>query len=175
MKLHLGCGRILLPGWVNVDLEAAPGVVRADLSGRFPWADGSARYVFCEHFFEHLSLEEGARFLAECFRVLRSGGVVRIATPDLGVLVDDYWAEKLDRIDRSVWAPATRAQMLNEAMRLWGHQFLYDADELERSLSAAGFRYVERVDYRTSTHDALVGAEQRPDCGETIIYEGTKP
>jgi hypothetical protein len=38
------------------------------------------------------------------------------------------------------WRPATPCQMVNEGLRLWGYQFLYDASELKRILEEAGFR-----------------------------------
>jgi predicted SAM-dependent methyltransferase len=173
LKLHLGAGRIRIPGWVNVDVEPGSDVV-ADLSRPFPWGDGAATVVFCEHFLEHLSLEEGQRFLRECWRVLAPRGVLRISTPDLEVVVRDYLEKKLDRIDRAVWAPATPAQMLNEAMRSWGHQFLYDRYELAAAMSAAGFASILEEQHRRSSVPHLSGIEQRPDCNETIIFEGTK-
>ena len=37
------------------------------------------------------------------------------------------------------WAPRTPCDMVNEAMRLWGHLYVWDEDELMSALATAGF------------------------------------
>ena len=54
-----------------------------DVCRRFPFAAETFHYIFSEHLIEHLTLEEGEAFLRECFRCLKVGGRIRIATPDL--------------------------------------------------------------------------------------------
>lgn len=58
-KLHLGCGRTILPGWVNVDCMELPGVdVVADLDNcakeALPFEDDSITEIFASHFLEHI-------------------------------------------------------------------------------------------------------------------------
>src|SRR5262245_50887840 len=78
LKLNLGCGPDIKPGYVNIDLgEKAD--LRLDLRELFPISSNSCSIVQSEHFLEHLSYPEDAmRFLSECFRVLRPGGVFRV-------------------------------------------------------------------------------------------------
>lgn len=47
-----------------------------------PFPDDEFTFAFSEHFFEHLFLDEAGELMKECFRVLRPGGVLRIAVPD---------------------------------------------------------------------------------------------
>lgn len=47
-----------------------------------PFADGEVDFVYAEHFFEHLFLDEAMALLREIQRVLAPGGVLRIASPD---------------------------------------------------------------------------------------------
>jgi len=63
--------------------------------------------------------------------------------------------------------------MLNESMRLWGHQFLYDVEELTALLREVGFSDVVSVGWRQSRHGALRDLECRPFHNE-IILEATK-
>jgi hypothetical protein len=58
---------------------------------------------------------------------------------------------------------------MNEGMRSWGHQFLYDAGELSRILLEAGFANVKFVQWRESTIDELAGLETRPFHNELIV------
>lgn len=138
LKLHLGCGQIIKPGWENLDIDPALGGIRHDLRKRLPYADQSISCVFSEHFIEHIDRGEAVNLLRECFRVLVPGGIVRITTPDLQNLISDYMEQKIDRY-QPIWIPKTPCQMVNEGMRLWGHTFVYDLPELCSVFREAGF------------------------------------
>ena len=67
MKLNLGCCDAAIPGFVNVDLVAGPGVDQvADLSKPWPWADNSIEYVRAWDIIEHLpdKIQTMMRFIA---------------------------------------------------------------------------------------------------------------
>lgn len=87
MRLNLGSGAWNPPGFTSVDLEG--GDVRHDLRV-FPWPfpDGAAEEILASHILEHLTRADGARFLAECARILRPGGVLRLAVPDMDRFID---------------------------------------------------------------------------------------
>lgn len=88
LKINLGSGTKPLPGFVNVDaLPDAPGVdVVADISQRLPFDDGSADLVYAAHILEHFPHGDVPRLLLEWRRVLRDGGQLLIAVPDLDVI-----------------------------------------------------------------------------------------
>lgn len=89
--LNLGCGARRHPDWVNVDFCAhAPDVLAHDLATPLPFADDSFDAVYHSHVLEHLPREAASGFLAECRRVLRPGGVLRVAVPDLERLARTY-------------------------------------------------------------------------------------
>src|SRR5262249_13146413 len=138
-KLHLACGGNVLNGWANIDLTGNRQVVGWDLRQGLPIRPETVDFIFCEHFIEHLSLEEGKRFLSECHRVLRGGGILRISTPSLTKLVEEYTACRLSEWSDVDWKPATPCRLLNEGLRLWGHQFVYDARELRKLIEEIGY------------------------------------
>jgi len=78
-RLHIGCGREVLPGWVNADVERIPGAVRADAT-RLPFRDGTFGEVLASHLLEHIPDAKGA--ITELARVLRPGGTLEIRVPD---------------------------------------------------------------------------------------------
>ena len=86
-KLHVGCGKNILPGWLNCDIN---GPVYLDVKKNLPFFNDVFNYIFCEHLIEHLSLKKGVYFLGECFRVLKLGGVIRISTPNLFYIMLTY-------------------------------------------------------------------------------------
>ena len=80
-RLHLGCGNDVLPGWVNHDLAALPGVdVVHDLDS-YPWPFEDDRFdeVRLHHVLEHLS--EPVRAIEELHRITRDGGAVEVRVP----------------------------------------------------------------------------------------------
>jgi len=97
--LNLGCGERFHADWVNLDIRpAGPAVQQWDLARELPFPDGSFDVVYHSHLLEHLSKSNGARLLRECFRVLRSGGVIRVAVPDLERIARLY----LEVLDKSL-------------------------------------------------------------------------
>jgi len=93
VRINLCCGRRTLEGWVNVDFtQTLPGVLACNLVDPLPFADASADVVYASHVLEHFNRDAALRFLKECRRVLRPGGVLRLSVPDLCWLVDRYRA-----------------------------------------------------------------------------------
>jgi SAM-dependent methyltransferase len=83
-KLQVGSGDNPLPGWLNTDLDPAlPAVIYLDALEPFPFDDQLFDYVFSEHMIEHVSYLGGLGMLHECFRILKPGGSLRIATPNI--------------------------------------------------------------------------------------------
>ena len=169
IRLHLGCGTNIMPGWVNIDVEARAGVTLHDLTKPLPFASGTVRYVFSEHFIEHITYNEGAALLREIRRVLAPGGVLRISTPDLVFLIHQYLTNNLTEWADVSYFPRTPCQMMNEGMRSWGHQFCYDERELLIQLAGAGFRTIRKMPYRQSADSNLANLECRPFHRELIF------
>lgn len=176
MKLNLGCGFHPFKGWMNLDVVNCEGVEHCDLSHKnCLWAfyDGpKVDFIFSEHFLEHIKHDQAVTLMKDCHRVLKPGGVIRVSTPDLWKLVDAYTHERLD-IWGGAWQPKTKAQMLNEGMRDWGHKYMYDLPELTGLLHDAGFRKVTPVKWLESEYPELRKLEIRSYMGELIV-EGVK-
>jgi len=83
LRLHIGCGTRLLPGWINIDQVArVPGVVTGIELTALPYPDGSVDEILAEHILEHLSFAEEAQAWPELARVLRAGGSLTLEVPD---------------------------------------------------------------------------------------------
>lgn len=93
--LNLGCGNHLHPAWINMDVAPmSPGVIPCDLSGDIPLPDASCDAVYQSNLIEHLRRRDASKLMKECFRVLKPGGILRVATPDLETICRIY-LEKL--------------------------------------------------------------------------------
>src|SRR5207245_635222 len=96
-KLHLGCGDNVLAGWLNTDyLPNSREIMHLDATRPFPFKDETFDYVFSEHMIEHVPHRDGLNMLAECRRVLKSSGKLRISTPNLAFLLDLARTDKSD-------------------------------------------------------------------------------
>lgn len=153
-KLHLGCGPLALPGWVNIDNQRYPGVDKVlDLRKGLPFKDVS--FIFAEHFIEHLAYDDALALMRECRRVLRDDGVLRLSTPNL----DWVWFTHY-KLEMTEQEQVAACFYLNRAFRGWGHQFLYNERSLAATLQDAGFATVTRVQYGESEHPELRGLER---------------
>ena len=167
-KLHLGSGARQLSGWANLDINGHGNLVW-DLRKALPLAPGKVRFVYTEHFIEHIGRADAVRLFSHARKVMASGAVIRVSTPDLRKLVDDYRAGKVVQMDHGPWYPATPCQMINEGMRSWGHEFVYDEVELEAVLRESGFERISRVGWGESAFPELANLESRPDFGDLIV------
>jgi len=179
VKLHVGCGTVYKDGWINIDNNSDNNIekldVNVDLRNGLPFQNDSADFIFNEHFLEHLTWDEGLQTIKEFMRVLKPGGVLRIAMPDLVRSVRIYEDENWKNNNREYFekygltSVKTRAQNLNIDFRSWGHKHLYDFEELERLLREAGCVNIRRQLLHESGYEELQNLETRAE--STLIAE----
>jgi predicted SAM-dependent methyltransferase len=190
-KLHIGCGAHPLAGWLNSDYHPKlKDIFHLDATKPFPFKNNEFQYIFSEHMIEHISYLDGLSMLKECSRVLKPGGKIRIATPDLSFLIDLYKTDKtklqneyiVDSTNRYInYVPFyDETFVINNYVRAWGHKFIYSEKVLRHSLEQAGFENIVRFDVTESLDENLSNLEnvgRKPDGMikmETLVLEGTK-
>ena len=177
MYLNVGSNDATIEGFVNIDIEPVADVC-CDVRWNLPFRDAAFDGVYSEHFIEHIPQRDAVAFLRECRRVTRLGGRIRIATPDLDWIVRRYHQEDWRQGDMFAngygWV-ATRAEQLNLAMREWGHQWLYDEEELCRIGGMAGLELLGRVAPGQSDVAELANRETRPGSRLVVEFEHRRP
>jgi hypothetical protein len=191
-KLQIGAGGNDLAGWLNTDIEPWQTEWYLDATKAFPVPSGSMRYVFSEHVIEHLTYEQGLGMLRESFRVLASGGRIRIVTPNILKLIDLFRDPKPPELQRYIegklafhrWpsTPFPEVLILNRELHSFGHQFVYDPQALRDSLERAGFTAITEYRPGISNDPALAGIEIRPRSPmafvndyEAMAFEAVRP
>lgn len=154
LKLNLGSGPNIKPGWLNIDLFDPGADLQLDLREPWPFPNDSVSYIYSEHVFEHFEfMHEVPHFLAESKRVLRPGGVFDVAVPDTewpirayGNSEDRFW-----RLGPHTCYPAwceTHLDYINYHFRQAGeHKYAWDAETLARSLDRAGFTSISQREF----------------------------
>lgn len=86
MRLDLGAGGHRLPGFTTVDRAIGSEVYP------LPYGNGEADEIRASHILEHFSHREVASVVADWVRVLKPGGLLRIAVPDFQTIAEQYLA-----------------------------------------------------------------------------------
>ena len=192
-KIHLGSDVSKVEGWLCSDLAPrASGSIYLDVSKKFPFKDESVHYIYSEHMIEHLVLEQAAFMLKECYRVLKPGGKIRLATPDFTRIMDlninptsKINSEYIKWISTNFLNKSANfdsIEVVNQLFHGWKHQFLYDQAYLSKMLNMNGFTQIKVCAYSHSedenfrnleTHHLNVGNLDMVTF-ETLIVEAIK-
>lgn len=163
-----------------------------DIQNGLPFDDKTADYVFSSHLIEHLAKEDAIELLSECRRVLKPDGIVRISTPDLQILVQDYFENiegneystdcpPADRLVRRLHFPVekSRKTLLTRLLdttvyRMHQHKWLYDEQSLSDMFMTVGFteENVSRCSYQQGDVPDLNRLDNRQD--HSLYMEATK-
>lgn len=204
-NFHLGCGPLIVPGYLNIDGRLAPDglphpvpdgvvlsravseelVVQHDLRRGIPSRPEALSVIYHAHFLEHFTHRQGVALLADCFRCLAAGGAMRIAVPDLALWSRHYvegnaaffdWYRKTYlKDDRVLYA--TRGAVFMGMLHNWGHQMCYDAETLAGILVRIGFGQVEVRRWGDSSRVPQITSLEgsSPRRLESLVMECVKP
>jgi predicted SAM-dependent methyltransferase len=146
MKLHLGCGKRFIPGFIHIDAIDYPHVDHVSTIDSLSFiGDSTVDVIYNCHVLEHFKRRDVGRVLGEWFRVLKPLGVLRISVPDFASLCDVY--RRYGRLDLVIGALFGRQDYLYNI-----HYNVFDYDELSATLERAGFVDVRRYDWRKTEH-----------------------
>lgn len=91
LLVNIGCGAAWHPDWTNLDVRpASPHVRTWNVAEGLPFANETVDVCYASHVIEHLSQMQARTLLLESRRVLRQGGVIRLAVPDLEGIAREY-------------------------------------------------------------------------------------
>jgi predicted SAM-dependent methyltransferase len=145
--IHLGCGEIDSPEFINVDVRFSPHVhYVCDVIDLSIFPDNHANLVYACHVLEHIHRDKLRKTLWEWKRILKPDGILRLSVPDFDRLIDIY-AACGHNID-SIAGPLMGGQDYAENI----HYSVFNLKYLSGLLTEVGFRSVrewdpQKVDY----------------------------
>jgi predicted SAM-dependent methyltransferase len=176
MRLNWGCGLVRLPGWINSDQHAAPGVdVVADIRHGLPIPSGSLDYIVSIHSLPEIPFLDLPGVLWEMKRMLKPNGVIRLALPDLDRAIRAY-----QNNDRSYFLiPDEHVQSIGGKLvtqLIWYGQskMLFTYDFIAEFLSRIGFRDICACAFRETAnrYPEIVELDNREP--ESLFVEAVK-
>jgi predicted SAM-dependent methyltransferase len=149
VQLHLGCGKRFIPGFVHIDMASFPHIdFKRDLRDLGCLPSGYADLIYACHVLEYFDRIEVVDVLKEWRRVLKSGGTLRVAVPDMESLISVYRAKgNLSQI----LGPLFGRWEINPGTVVY-HKTVYDFGSLADVLATAGFSGARRYDWRSTVH-----------------------
>lgn len=167
-KLNLGCGGNILAGFENHDMDV-------DITKALPYEDNSIDFILIEHCVEHTTTPDAVRFFAECLRILKHEGTLRVAVPSADKIYDLADAGYLAWHGQSGFGDGTRRGAVRSILLDHGHLSAWNHSILEACLFAAGFEH-EKIYGSTigelEGHGKVIG--EHNNAIETIVMEAVK-
>ncbi len=187
IKLNLGSGPSGINGWINYDsgilpwlskhstvrkiicaLKLLPGrydvnwpeTQLVDIRGKFPLEDNSVDYIYCSQVLEHFEKYETEKILAESYRVLKSGGLIRLSLPDIDQIFKIYTRDRgIDPLLASrniniIWWGYEKNlpphNLIAKISRFFirDHQWHYNKPTLKQMLKVSGFKDIRFYSFR---------------------------
>ena len=174
-RLNWGCGEHAEPGWINSDRKEGTGILACDILGGLPLEDASVDYAVSIHALPELRPDELVPALEELRRVLRPGGVLRLALPDLIAGVRAYLHGDRDYfLVPDEHALSLGGKLVTQLLWYGYTRSLFTADFVEELLHKAGFDSVVHCGFsQTSSPFAeIVSLDNR--VRESLFVEAVK-
>jgi len=133
IKLHLGCGDYWLDGYINIDIDVYGGTdMLWDIRNGLPFQESVVEIIEAYELLEHFDMFEVNKVLDDWKRVLINGGKIRISTPDMDVLMEEY--------------PTNKAKVIEDMYGCGGpqtHKYIYTQETLKTLFEKHDFKEVK--------------------------------
>jgi predicted SAM-dependent methyltransferase len=144
MKIHIGCGTVKIPEYMNVDIRYLPNVDVVD-NGKYlrKFVGERIEAIYACHVLEHFSRWDITSILKRWYDLLMPDGLLFLAVPDFAS-ISEYYQRTKDM--SSLIGLLYGGQDYDENF----HHICWDFNTLSLELKKAGFVSITRYDWRTS-------------------------
>jgi len=149
MKLHLGCGKRHIPGYIHIDAVDYPHIDHVATIDNLSFiGDATVDVIYNCHVLEHFKRRDINRVLKEWGRVIKPGGILRISVPNFSAICEIY--RRYGDIGLVIGPLFGRQDYLYNI-----HYNVFDFQSLRAQLEEAGFVTVREYDWRETEHASV--------------------
>jgi predicted SAM-dependent methyltransferase len=137
-----------------------------DLNYGVPFANEKVDFIFTSHFIEHLYKKDAFKFLTECKRVLKKGGILRVSVPDLEIAYSMYLNGNKDEMLENYF-------FFEDCQNKFSHhRYMYDFEMLSKILFKLGFSEIRRCEFGLGNIPDVELLDNRPN--DSLFIEARK-
>ena len=173
-RVNLCCGSQKVPGYLGIDIAMGSDLVVDLERDDLPFPDAKLEAVVMMSAINYFPRNRGKELIKEMFRVLEPGGVCRVGVQDMRALAQRYvsndvefFFEKLpdgrDRLEGPTIGDKFASWFYGYAIGENRCKYCYDFESLAYLFKEAGFRIVERRQYRESRLVEIENLDNRPE------------
>lgn len=145
IQVHLGCGKRFLHGFIHVDLADFSHIdYNHDIQSLPMFANDQVDLIYASHSFEYFDRFQVQQVLSEWHRILKPGGILRLAVPDFEALIQVY--KETGDLD-SILGPLYGRWQVSENLSVY-HRTIYDKLSLASLLKQKGFIDIQHWDWQ---------------------------
>jgi len=148
-KINMGCGwRDFGRSWIHIDSGNYQHLDYTSITDLSQFEDNSVDLIYSSHVIDYFDREEVIPLLEEWYRVLRPGGILRIAVPDFDKIAKLYFEGKYN-LSYFVGLLYGKMPMGEETIY---HRTVYDFLSMKNMLESLSYRKVSLYDWRDTSH-----------------------
>jgi len=141
IKLHLGCGKRILPGYINIDIQQASGVDKVCDVRNLPYEDNSIDFIYSCAAIEHFGRKQWKEVLTHWFSKLKPGATLRLSTADFRQVCERYFEK--GNVEELLGLVVGGQKDDYD----W-HGMIFDFELMRKGMEEVGFENVRRYDWR---------------------------
>ena len=145
MKLHLGCGKRYLEGYIHVDIAKFEHIdYQLPIDDLSTFNSNTVEEIYASHVLEYFDRNDVVNVLNEWKRVLKPSGILRLAVPNFPKLVEVYQSSK-DL--SSILGPLYGKWDIGNQEFIY-HKTVYDENSLNKVLEEVGFKNIKSWEWQ---------------------------
>jgi len=149
MKINMGCGwRDFGSDWTHIDGGDYPHLDYSDIQSLEQLEDNIVDLIYASHVIEYFDREEVVAVLSEWKRVLKTGGILRLAVPNFEIIAKLYCNG--DYPLNNFLGPLYGKMKMSDKKIF--HKTTYDFSTLKELLISIGFTSIKEYDWRDTEH-----------------------
>lgn len=176
-RLHWGCGSKATAGWINADILNGRDVdICCDILDGLPLEDNSVDYAVGIHALSEIAYSNIVPVLTELRRVIKDGGVLRLALPDMEKALAAYQSGNKEYFlipDKEVSSPG--GKLIVHLLWYGGNRTLFLTDFMGELMLKAGFKSIHHCAFQETNSQfgsSISELDDRPN--ESLFIEAVK-